>query len=206
MNNQQYAGRMYQNPNKKEELWVNTGSSYFKGRQEYPKYEPTLSPHITEEAYKQIISVVKEQFEETPVFVPCLSWCACFLCLFTGGIFFCPLCIVQKMKLKLKKKQVEKEVENAGQAIKIEVRFEMKINGSVEEKQGDWIDSKGQILEIKSTYGKGSKHRARTIGGPPLGGNIIFTLPETITWPPSNSTDENISDENDECDDVSELV
>ena len=108
------------------------------------------------------------------------------------------------MNLKLKKKQVEKEVENAGQAIKIKVRFEMKIDGSVEEKQGDWIDSNGQILEIKS--GKGSKRRTRTIGGPPLGGNIIFTLPETITWPPSNTKDGNVSDENDECDDVSELV
>ena len=203
--NSQYAGRIYQNPNKKEEFWVNTGLTYSKDQQEYPKYEPTLSPHITEEEYEHIMSVVKEQFEDSPVSGNCLSWCACFICLLTGGIFFCPLCMIQKMGKNKFKKQVGKEVENAGQAIKIKVRLEMKINGSVEEKQGGWIDSKGQLLEIKSTYGKGSKHRAR-IGGPPSGWNIIFTLPETITWPPSNTKDGNVLDENDECDDVSELV
>jgi len=164
--NMSYCGRMYQNPRNRTEIWINVGWNT-KGAQKYPAYEPGLSEHISKDVYDEIIYEVRKEFENTP-FSACggglaFGMCAMATCFFTCGICFCP-CLYLCCAVRAFTSRVNNTMEDVGQRTGLNIQYRL-IEAAQEAR---WMDSRGKILNI----------------GPPLGGNVVITLPVAISWPP----------------------
>ena len=172
--NMTYAGRIYQNPTKKEEIWFNIGWNS-QNNQRYPDYESWLSPYITIDAYKLVINAVKEEFDNLPFGGngPCLAICSFCLCSMTLGVCFCPLLMLKKGENEFRTR-VEEAILNVGKSLGVDIK--LKVTQAAGGFGGIWMDSSGLQLFV-----------GRSPGGPPLGYNIILKLPTPVQWPPSKN-------------------
>ena len=171
-----YCGRMYQNPNNRKEIWVNCGWNR-QDAQRYPDYEPCLAPHVTRDSYNKLMNAVKKEFEAPPEDVAWGPLRAMRCCICTLGLCIFPCLFINLMPDEFKKR-VKETVKNLGESIGVNARFELKEHAGI---YGDhWMDSKGIPLTIVGKHGHPSY-----LGGPPIGYNIILTLPQSVQWPPS---------------------
>ncbi|CAK0880607.1 unnamed protein product [Prorocentrum cordatum] len=173
MANLTYAGRIYQNPMKPKEIWANIGWNT-QGNQLFPPWEPALRAHVAEGDYNKIMDALRSEFANSPTGNFALSFCAMMLCQLTLGILSCPLCY-----LKLKINEFNAKLKELPGSLGLTgVRIEMtEMAGAF---GGNWVDSKGQPLMMQG-------QRGSIPGGPPLGYNVIFTLPASLSWPPNGA-------------------
>jgi len=176
MANVMYVGRIYQNPMNLKEIWANIGGSNARGKNhQFPPWAPALGADVPEGDYNKIMDALRSEFANSPTGNCALALCAMMLCQLTMGILSCPLCYL-KMKVNefnAKLKELPGSLGLTG------VRIEMtELAGPF---KGNWVDSKGQPLMIPR-----GKHGSQP-GGPPLGYNVIFTLPASLSWPPNGA-------------------
>ena len=170
--NMTYAGRIYQNPTEKQEIWFNIGWNSH-NNQRYPDYESWLSPYLTSDEYKQIINAARVEFDDLPFggYGPCAAVCSFCLCSMTFGICFCPILLLKRSENEFRKR-VEEAIINVGNSLSVHVK--LKLTQAAGGFGGIWLDSSGLQLIVGGSP-----------GGPPLGYNILLKLPTSIQWPPS---------------------
>jgi len=156
---------MYQNPGDRRQIWINIGWNT-KGAQRYPAYHSGLSAYISEEAYNDIIYTAQQEFANPPFGGVCFGLCAMACCFFTCGICFCP-CLYACCKVKSFNGRVNNSMAAVGQRLGMKIHYRL-VEGAATPGAHQWVDSNGVALQY----------------GPPLGCNIIITLPANISWPP----------------------
>lgn len=171
--NMSFCGRAYQNPDNKQEIWLNVGWNLH-GQQRYPPFEQELESQIPEQEYKQLMEVLHTVFRTAPYAEPELPVLTMYLCMCTFGICWCPCCYL--------KKQVSRFNDTLGLTVQ-ELCRNMSFSARLEiceggEYGGAWTDAKGDPLMVP---GKNATHP----GGPPWGYNIVLTVNGVPPkWPP----------------------
>ena len=144
----------------------------------YPQYEQWLTPYVTEQKYNEWIEELKNVFENSPDWSYWEQWCSVMICILTAGVVSCPCFYIQHLGRSFKRVVQDAFHKVSGDGVQMKfVKFPRYENGQ-------WIDSKGQTLMLRSVGGSGRYPRP---GGPPLGFNIIISLPSAIEWPPTVS-------------------
>jgi len=165
------SGRIYQNPRNRRQIWINVGWHHT-GFQRYPGWDLRLSKHFSRQAFFQIINEVREEFRNPPCST-CgsnfeLLQIADIACLYTAGVCFCPW-VIKKCIVKNFSSRVDRTLELVGSRLGLNVSYHYITSASYR----GW----------KDINGNGTGHGF----GPPLGCNIIITLPNAIQWPPRNT-------------------
>ena len=167
-----HAGRIYQNPNNRHELWVNIGWAH-QSSQVTPEYQSWLQPHVSRKTFHNLTNFLVEQLDR-PHEQKC-DGCACVLCVVTAGCCFYPLFHLRRKEKKFESTLMDRFV-HATSEVKENVSLRNVPHSTL---SGDlWLDSYGQALMIENT-----KNRAGP-GGPPAGFSLVFTVQEIIQWPP----------------------
>ena len=156
-----FAGRMYQNPDKEDEIWLTIGN-YTDGEQKYPDYEPSLAPYVSSEQYDELIRTIKDQFEDAPMAERGSP-------MFFLQMFCC--CFCTKRKIDEFNEQLDNTVDSLEKKLGFNIKF--KLIQLSEPCDNHWLDSRGNKL---LQYGP---------GGPPVGCNIVLKLPDPVSWPPN---------------------
>jgi len=165
--NMEYCGRMYLNPSNRSQIWINIGWNT-KGSQRYPVYHPGLSAYFSNDCFNEIIYEAQKEFENVPFDGVGMGLIAMGACLFSCGICFCP-CVYLCCKVKAFGRRVNHTMESVGLRYSLRVQYRLVESAATGGYQ--WLDSNGKPISI----------------GPPLGCNIIITLPAkipTTRWPP----------------------
>ena len=201
------AGRIFQNPLDRHEIWVNIGryeehhTTLFTYHRIYPEYDPRLSPYISKQDYQNLLEFLKERVERAP----CLSEaCTQFLCVCTCALCFCPYVYIHHEIKTLKTKMVQafetQQITNAvevrlrvvdndeaqGATMTTESQQHQNIQSQKEKLQQQptkWYDSLGRILELEE---KAKKKCYKYPAYIPPGINLILTLPDIVSWPGQN--------------------
>ena len=173
MQNFTYAGRVYLNPTRPREMYINIGWNT-RGGQRYAQYHPGFG--ISEAQYNGLINEAKCLFVNGPRISVCGGFCSMILCVATSGICFCPFLYI-KSTVDSFNKQANLSITNAGEQLNLQARLAMiQVAGA---HGGNWVDSSGNPLLISGKSGSFP-------GGPPMGYNIIVTLPSQLQWPPTS--------------------
>jgi hypothetical protein len=168
------AGRIFQNPKNRRELWGHIGFN-IKGQQIYPPWEPALGTQFSESDYNKIMDAMKAEFENPPFEGSCGPMCALQLCVCSCGLCFCPMLYIKQKVSKFNEGlfAIPGTMNIPG--------FRIEMTEMADPQPGNWVDSKGQPL----LHPQG-KHGAMMPLGPPLGYNVIFTFQDEVNpWPPA---------------------
>jgi hypothetical protein len=162
------AGRIFQNPKNRRELWGHLGFN-IKGQQIYPPWEPALGTQFSESDYNKIMDAMKAEFENPPFEGSCGPMCALQLCVCSCGLCFCPM-----LYMKMKVSKFNEGLFAIPGTLNIS-GFRIEMSEMADPQAGNWVDSKGQ----------GCLLHGRPLG-PPLGYNVIFTFQDEVNpWPPA---------------------
>lgn len=168
-------GRTFMAPRSKTngpgcELWINFGWNT-QGNQRFPDYVAELAPVIDATTYQQMCKELQEMFNKESY--PFELMCMCMLC---APCTLCLSCCAAKMyanKLTEKAREIVERHSRHGKGI-TRMRLEL-IEMAVP--TGDMgVDQYGQPLQ---------QPRDHKLIWPPLGYNIIVSLPERVAWPPT---------------------
>eukprot|EP00418_Pyrodinium_bahamense_P057922 CAMPEP_0179168586 /NCGR_PEP_ID=MMETSP0796-20121207/82934_1 /TAXON_ID=73915 /ORGANISM="Pyrodinium bahamense, Strain pbaha01" /LENGTH=243 /DNA_ID=CAMNT_0020871357 /DNA_START=56 /DNA_END=784 /DNA_ORIENTATION=+ len=170
------AGRCFQNPSERREVYANVGWNR-KGMQRYPPYEPWMNGVVSSEDYDKLIEMLQKEFENFPN----VGYRPCFAIIL--GIVILPLCPCMACWFMHMKQQID--AFNAGLEEKIRacsvanVRLELTFRYARIYNGRMWLDSRGQpCLDCP-----GGRENPYPIG-PPQGYNLVFTAASDLPWPP----------------------
>ena len=172
MANMTYCGRIYLDPRNKRDVYINVGW-VVKDKQIYPPYEQWLAPYVTEQKYNEWIVELQKVFATSPIESENAAVFAMMCCAITAGALFCPCLYFMYLS-----RSFQREIQDAFKKVSGDTA-RIKLTEYAGPSGGMWVDSKGQMLMLG-----GGKQGARP-GGPPLGFNIIISLPSPIEWPPT---------------------
>ena len=85
---------VFLNPANHNQLYINIGWNT-SGSQRYPPYHAGMVSFLPQ-AQEELIHAAKQQFENPPVSHFCVGCCAMYSCLFTCGVFFCPILYLKR--------------------------------------------------------------------------------------------------------------
>lgn len=174
------VGRIYQNPQQRNEIWANFGWSQ-NGLPHFPPYHTALAPWVSEEQYNAIFDALQEDMMEkgptgsgSPTCVLCaMLWCPC-----TCGLTCCYFHHLREEYLA----RLAAIILRAGDRLECRVHFHLAEGFNLPVPgQADWIDSAGLPLVLSGPHSAAPVYP----GGPPIGYNIVFTFAQPLQpWPP----------------------
>jgi len=183
-----YAGRLYQSPTNKNQLWINFGWNT-EDNQAYPAYEEALAPHLSGTQYEALITGLKSLIDR--VGTPCYSGAMQTLSSGLLGLFTCGIsCILANSATEDFDALVEQSIKLSSLEAQISrqtCQVSFKHVSNVNQRDGKrWIDADGFELDkgtrFASINGLGEVSSKRA-GGPPMGYNIVLLIGEELEWP-----------------------
>lgn len=167
------CGRTYRNPANHSEIWLNVGWN-MQGLQRYPPWEQGLL--VSELDFRRLLAAVQAAFRKPPYVNPNLPVLSMYACMCTFGLCFCP-CVYLKGEIVKFNDRLFADVAEVSKDFAFNARVEV-----IEEIDygANWIDSRGEPLLFPRKY-------SSQPGGPPMGYNIVLTLPNAPEWPLSGS-------------------
>ena len=203
------AGVFYQNPDKKNELWMNFGWN-LPNYQKYAPYHSCLEGQLSEANYNILVETLKKEFADPPYpnAVCAIASILCTLCTL-GASFFYGRHLVGNFNARVEEALESNMSELQGFSGTSEcpatqpeshnlttpccaagsVRLEMtEISSEVGWKDKPWVDNNGKTLKsLKKTEGQYRSENYEVNMGPPKAYSLVITLPNApAQWPPKN--------------------
>jgi len=172
-----YKGRIFRNPARYWEVWVNVG--YFpKGAQMWPMYHEILEPFVSEDGFQKVMYAVRDTWTAPPP----RALCSCAACCLTAGICFCPACYVLNRHSAFNS-QLDATMMQASEHCPAS-KLSMELIQVADPDAGPWYEVAPKPDEPLLVPVDVLTPQIRQPGGPPPGYNIVFRLkPEFVPRP-----------------------